>query len=109
MLSAPIHSKCLSNSAEDISVHDLLNKRRRKTYRCTKNLLLIRGFNSISVLACDYLDSLGVDYFVRLHLKCRVLYYERPYIVAESVRVQVTLADSGKGLDVPESRNKYAL
>lgn len=52
---------------------------------------LLAGFNGVSILTCDYLDLRGSDQFILLHLERRVLHNECPYIVAETVCVEVAL------------------
>ena len=56
---------------------------------------LLAGFNGVSVLTRDYLDLRGGHHFVLLHLKRRVLHNKRPYVVAETIGVEVALRTPG--------------
>lgn len=53
--------------------------------------LLLPSFNRISVLASNNLDPRRSDLLVRFHFKAGVLDDERPDVVAETIRVEVTL------------------
>ena len=53
--------------------------------------LLLPCLDGVAVLARDDLDLGRRDYLVRLHLERRVLDDERPHVVTQAVRVQVTL------------------
>jgi len=54
---------------------------------------LFARLNGVSILARDDLDLGRRDHFIRLHLERGILHNEGPYIVAQTVRVEVTLHD----------------
>jgi hypothetical protein len=54
-------------------------------------VLFLGWFDSLAVLASNDLNLLSLNHLVRLHLERGVLDYERPDVVAEAVRLQVTL------------------
>ena len=55
--------------------------------------LFLGWLDSLAVLASYDLNLLGMDHLIRLHLERRVLDYERPDVVAQAVRLEVTLKD----------------
>jgi hypothetical protein len=63
--------------------------------RChTMPLSFLPCLNSISILACNDLDSRSIHYFVRLHLERRVLNDERPHIITETIGMKMSLYSS---------------
>ena len=52
---------------------------------------LLPRLDGVAVLAGNDLDLRRGHHLVRLHLERRILDDERPHVVAETVRVQVTL------------------
>jgi len=59
--------------------------------------LFLGWLDSLAVLACDNLNLLSLDHLVRLHLERRVLDYERPDVVTQTVRFQMALKDERLG------------
>ena len=55
--------------------------------------LFLGWLDSLAVLASDDLNLLSLNHLVRLHLERGVLDYERPDVVTQAVRFQVTLED----------------
>ena len=58
--------------------------------RCAASSLLA-SLDSITVLTCNDLNLRRCDLLVLLHLERWILHNERPYVVAETVGVQVAL------------------
>ena len=67
--------------------------------RKLSTVLFLGGFDSLAVLASDDLNLLGLNHLVGLHLERRVLDYERPDVVTEAVRLQVTLRGAKVGME----------
>lgn len=53
--------------------------------------LFLASLDGISVLTCYNFDLLSRDHFVGFHFEGSVLDYECPYIVTETVSMQMTL------------------
>lgn len=93
----------LSNSAE-MSGNILFYQNGKHIQRA---LLFVRCLYRLSVLARNDLDPLRNHLLVRLHLERRVLDDERPHIVAQAVRMEVTLPSHPSAPGPPECSHTH--
>lgn len=61
---------------------------------CTPRPLLLPSLDAISIFACNDLYPICVDHLIRFHLEGRALHDEGPYIVAQTIGMEMSLAQA---------------